>query len=67
VIERGATGTGSVLLDGARVAARSSVNGSVLGRGSIIGERCDVRPVSVLGFGAVVSSGSVVDGERVPA
>jgi NDP-sugar pyrophosphorylase family protein len=67
VVEPGATVTGSVLLDGVRVAARSSVNGSVVGRGAIIGERCDVRPVSVLGFGAVVASGSVVDGERVPA
>lgn len=67
VVERGATVTDSVLLDGARVAAGSSVAGAVLGAGSTVGERCDVRPVSVLGFGAVVPSGSVVDGERVPA
>jgi mannose-1-phosphate guanylyltransferase len=67
VVERGATVVDSVLLDGARVAADSSVQGAVLGRGSTVGERCDVRPVSVLGFGAVVPSGSVVDGERVPA
>lgn len=67
VIERGATVTESVLLEGARVASGSSVNGAVLGAGSTVGERCDVRAVSVLGFGAVVASGTVIDGERVPA
>jgi NDP-sugar pyrophosphorylase family protein len=66
VVEPGSTVTGSVLLDGARVAARSSVEASVLGRGSTVGERCEVKPISVLGFGAVVASGTVVDGERVP-
>jgi mannose-1-phosphate guanylyltransferase len=66
VIERGSTVTGSVLLDGARVAARSTVSGSVLGRSSTVGERCVVNPISVLGFGAVVPSGTVLDGERVP-
>jgi mannose-1-phosphate guanylyltransferase len=66
VIERGSTVTGSVLLDGARVAARSTVSGSVLGRGSTVGERCVVNPISVLGFAAVVPSGTVLDGERVP-
>jgi hypothetical protein len=30
-----------------------------------VGQRADVRPVSVLGADAVVSSGTVVDGERV--
>jgi NDP-sugar pyrophosphorylase family protein len=67
VVERGATVTESVLLDGARVASGSSVNGAVLGAGATVGERCDVRAVSVLGFGAVVASGTLVDGERVPA
>jgi NDP-sugar pyrophosphorylase family protein len=67
VVERGASVAGSVLLDGARVAAGSIVEGTVLGGGSTVGERCDVRAVSVLGFGAVVPSGTVVDGERVPA
>jgi NDP-sugar pyrophosphorylase family protein len=67
VIEKGATVTDSVLLDGARVASGSSVSGAVLGARATVGERCDVRPVSVLGFGAVVPSGTLVDGERVPA
>jgi len=66
VVEPNATVTGSVLLDRARVATGSTVAGSVLGPDSTVGERCDVRPVSVLGFGAVVPSGTLVDGERVP-
>ncbi len=66
VVERGSTVTDSVLLEGARVAPGSTVVGSVLGAGAVVGERCDVRPVSVLGFGAVVPSGTVVDGEKVP-
>jgi carbonic anhydrase/acetyltransferase-like protein (isoleucine patch superfamily) len=36
-----------------------------MGPRSIVGQRADVRPVSVLGARAVVSSGTVVDGERV--
>jgi mannose-1-phosphate guanylyltransferase len=67
VIERGARVSDSVLLEGARVAAGSSVAGSILGAASTVGERCEVHPVTVLGDGAVVSSGSVVEGERVPA
>jgi hypothetical protein len=36
-----------------------------MGPRSTIGQRGDVRALSVLGAGAVVSSGTVVDGERV--
>ena len=39
--------------------------GSVMGPRSIVGQRADVRPVSVLGADAVVSSGTLVDGERI--
>jgi len=66
VVESGAVVSESVLMAGARVAAGSRVAGSVLGPGSTVGERCDVRSISVLGAGTVVASGSVVDGERVP-
>jgi mannose-1-phosphate guanylyltransferase len=67
VVDAGATVRDSVLLPGARVAADATIEGSVLGPGSTVGERCDIRPISVLGVGAVVPSGTVVDGERVPA
>lgn len=66
VVEGGATVKGSVLMAGARVAADATVSGSVLGPRSTVGMRCDVRPVSVLGEGAVVASGTEVDGERIP-
>ncbi len=66
LIEPGATVVDSVLLDGARVATGATVTGSVLGDGAIVGERCEVRPISVLGPGTVVASGGVVDGERIP-
>ncbi|MGH9090860.1 MAG: sugar phosphate nucleotidyltransferase [Acidimicrobiales bacterium] len=66
VVEAGATVSGSVLLADARVAAGAAVAGSVLGPGATVGMRCDVRPISVLGEGAVVASGTTVDGERVP-
>ena len=51
VVETGAVVSESVLMAGARVAAGSRVSGSVLGPGSIVGERCDVRSISVLGAG----------------
>ena len=67
VVDAGATVTDAVLLDGARVATGSSVTKSILGPGAIVGERCEIRPISVLGDGAMVPSGSLVDGERFPS
>lgn len=66
-VEEGAVVSGSVLLPGARVAARSTVEGSIVGPGATIGQRCVVHPLSVIGAEVVIASGTVVDGERVPA
>jgi NDP-sugar pyrophosphorylase family protein len=65
VIEAGATVVDSVLMEGCHVAANAKVAGSVMGPQAIVGQRGDVRPVSVLGARSVVASGTVVDGERV--
>jgi len=65
VVSTGAEVTGSVLMEGCHVASDARVAGSVMGPRSIVGQRADVRPVSVLGGNAVVSSGTLVDGDRV--
>jgi mannose-1-phosphate guanylyltransferase len=65
VIAAGASVIDSVLMDGCHVAANAKVVGSIMGPQSTVGQRGDVRAVSVLGARAVVSSGTVVDGERV--
>jgi mannose-1-phosphate guanylyltransferase len=65
VVSSGAVVTDSVLMTGCHVAADAKVAGSVMGPRSIVGQRGDVRAVSVLGADAVVSSGTLVDGERV--
>ena len=65
VVSSGAGVIDSVLMDGCHVAADANVAGSVMGPRSIVGQRGDVRAVSVLGADAVVSSGTLVDGERV--
>ncbi len=65
VVAAGAVVADSVLMDGCHVAADAEVVGSIMGPRSIVGQRGDVRAVSVLGSDAVVSSGTVVDGERV--
>jgi len=65
VVSSGAVVTDSVLMTGCHVAANAKVAGSVMGPRSIVGQRGDVRAVSVLGADAVVSSGTLVDGERV--
>jgi NDP-sugar pyrophosphorylase family protein len=65
VIGPGAVVTDSVLMEGSHVAADAKVIGSIMGPRSTVGQRADVRAISVLGAGAVVSSGTVVDGERV--
>jgi mannose-1-phosphate guanylyltransferase len=66
VVEAGATVRASLLLAGARVGAGARIERSVLGPGSLVGEGAEVRPISVLGAGARVAPGTVVDGARVP-
>jgi mannose-1-phosphate guanylyltransferase len=65
VIASGAEVVDSVLMEGGHVAANAKVAGSVMGPRATVGQRGDVRPISVLGARAVVASGTVVDGERV--
>ena len=66
VVEEGATVIGSVLLPGARIGEKASGCGSIVGPSATVGPGAEVRPVSVLGNGATVQAGAVVDGERVP-
>jgi len=65
MIETGAVVVDSVLMEGSHVAANAKVVGSIMGPQSTVGQRGDVRPVSVLGPGCMVASGTLVDGERV--
>jgi ADP-glucose pyrophosphorylase len=65
VVAAGAVIIDSVVMDACHVAGDAKVAGSVMGPRSVVGQRGDVRPVSVLGADAVVSSGTLVDGERV--
>jgi mannose-1-phosphate guanylyltransferase len=65
VIESGAVVVDSVLMEGCHVAVDAKVAGSILGPRATVGQRSDVRPVSVLGARSVVASGTLVDGERV--
>lgn len=67
VVEPHATVSDSVLMDGCRVGARSAVRGSIVGPRAVVGAECDVRALSILGAGAAVPEGTIVDGERVPA
>ncbi len=67
IIDPGAVVTDSVLMERCHVAVDAKVARSVMGPRSVVGQRADVRPVSVLGADAVVSSGTLVDGERVSA
>ena len=65
IVSSGASVVDSVLMEGCHVAADAKVAGSVMGPRSVVGQRGDVRPISVLGADAVVSSGTLVDGERI--
>jgi len=67
VVEEGASVTGSVVLPGARIASKATVDGSIIGPGAIVGQRCVIHGISVIGAGAITASGTVIDGERVPA
>ncbi len=66
VIEAGAEVRNSVLLPGVRVAAQATVDGSIIGPRAVIGQRCSIHSLSVIGADVVTASGTVIDGERVP-
>jgi mannose-1-phosphate guanylyltransferase len=59
-IGEGAHIEGSVLLDGVRIGARSTVKGAILGPGVAIGEHCHIEGGVVLGEGVNVGSDNVL-------
>ncbi|HLJ03074.1 MAG TPA: NDP-sugar synthase [Solirubrobacteraceae bacterium] len=59
-IGEGAHIESSVLLDGVRVGARSTVKGAILGPGVAIGEQCHIEGGVVLGEGVSLGSGNVL-------
>jgi NDP-sugar pyrophosphorylase family protein len=65
VIEAGAVVVDSVLMEDSHVALDAVVAGSIVGPRATVGQRADVRPISVLGARSVVASGTLVDGERI--
>jgi mannose-1-phosphate guanylyltransferase len=67
VVEPRARVVRSVLLAGASIGEGATVTGSIVGPGARVGEHSDVRPLTVLGRGALVTPGTVVSGARVPA
>ena len=54
-----------MLLPGSRVASKATVERSIVGPGAIVGQRCVIHGLSVIGAGAVTASGTVIDGERI--
>lgn len=65
-IEAGATVRDAVVSPGATVGAGAIVEGSVIGPRARIGERARVSGLSMIGEGAVVEAGAVLDAARVP-
>ena len=63
--EEGASIIRAVLMPGARVASKAAVEGSVIGPEAIVGQRCVIHGLSVIGAGAVTASGTVIDGLRI--
>jgi carbonic anhydrase/acetyltransferase-like protein (isoleucine patch superfamily) len=49
------------------VAAGATVDSSVIGTEAVVGEQAVVRDLSVVGVGVVLSPGTRVEGDRVPA
>jgi mannose-1-phosphate guanylyltransferase len=68
VVGAGAAVESSVVGAGAFVGARTQVAGSILGEGARVGDDCEVRGLSVVGPGASVGDGNMLDhGLRVAA
>lgn len=66
-VQAGATVRCSVLMTGACIRHGAQVEGSVVGPGARLEPHCRVRGATIVGAGAVVEEGSVLDGTRAPA
>jgi len=66
-VGRGAIVRGSVVLPGAVVGPDAIVDRSIIGEAAAVHEGARVQAVSVIGGGAVVAPGSVLEGARVAA
>ena len=65
-IAAGAHVVGSVILDGARIGARTTVSSSIIGPGVEIGEHCHIRGGVVIGEGVKIGSDNVLQaGARI--
>ncbi len=67
VVGAGAVVHDSVVLDGATIGARARVLGSIVGGEATVGSEAGVLDGSVLGFGATLDDGVVVEAGRVEA
>ena len=65
-VAAGAEVRDSAVLPGAVIAAGAVVDGSIVGPGARVGEDARVGGLSVLGEGAEVAAGEVLDGEKRP-
>ncbi|MBA2332803.1 MAG: NDP-sugar synthase [Actinobacteria bacterium] len=67
-IDAGAVIESSVVAAGARIGARTAVVGSIVGEGAEIGPGCEILGLSVVGPGATVGEGNMLDhGIRIAA
>jgi NDP-sugar pyrophosphorylase family protein len=66
-VETSAVVDGSVLLPGARIGAGARVTGSIVGHRANVGERCELRSLTVVGDGETLSPGTRLADARVPA
>lgn len=59
--------TDSVILPGARIDAGSTITGSIVGSRSVVGARCTLTDLTVVGHEITIDDGSVLTAARVPS
>ena len=65
-LRHGSVVEASVLLSGVVVEEGARISGAILGAGVRVGQACEVRAGSVIGFGVELEPGRVVAWERIP-
>ncbi|MGA2528634.1 MAG: NDP-sugar synthase [Acidimicrobiales bacterium] len=65
-VGQGAVVQGSVLMTGCEVCSGAVVRDSIIGPGALVGERAQLRAMTIIGVGAQVPPSTVLDGARFP-
>lgn len=66
-IGKGSKITNSVILSGARIGDNCTIDSSIVGGDSIVGDNCEIYGETLIGFGEKIEANSLLQSDRIPS